>query len=250
MSVIDVYELPQYISVTLQLDAGAMTLTNYPVNKTDLKLFRDTSNVIDVRIRDIDRKPVILPEGSVLDLVIRDDITLVASRRLTVVNAAKGLYRVVMRPEDMPNTGSLFSFFIVQTAADGTETLLFTDRARSPRGVAEILTGHVMQPRPSVEVFYENLLPLDLSFQSSAYASHGDRHTVAIYLNTFSGTFKVEATLDDSPGGDSRWFEVTSQSYDEISGIKTLSFEGGFTFVRFRVTPLDTIGEFLKIIYR
>lgn len=88
------------------------------------------------------------------------------------------------------------------------------------------------------------------------YGSGMNLHTLAIYLNNFSGRIYVDATLAANPT-DEDWFPVNlngyisylEYAYDNLaplgeggtSGTESLSFDGNFVFLRARMDRGDLL---------
>lgn len=251
MSVVEVFDLRQYIQVTFGSGAG-MSLKNYPVNITDIRVFRGIENSIDFRVRDIDRKPVVLAVGTVLDLVVKSEDRERIVKRLSVLDANRGVYRATIDDEELPTDTNLLNYFLVMTDANGHEHLLFTDRSRGPKGTFVIADGPNNGPSPTLEITGSDLLPQGAALRSAALESEGSLHTIVVENDFFTGTLVVEATLDESPAiTDDRWFEVERRNYVDQVDRDIINVTGNFSYVRFKVSPgIDNDGELIRILYR
>lgn len=77
---------------------------------------------------------------------------------------------------------------------------------------------------------------------ASYYGGFGGLQTVAIYLNQFTGSIKLEATLVSTPLTDADWFRV--YEFDSTGSTETTSnfstnITGNFTWMRARVDNFD-----------
>lgn len=81
------------------------------------------------------------------------------------------------------------------------------------------------------------------------YGGFGGLQTIAIYLTSFEGKIKIQATLDSSPTTDSDWFDV--YEFDSTASATTNNFStnitGNFTWIRARVTDF-TAGTINQVV--
>lgn len=267
MSVTHVYDLMQVVHVTT--DAGVAPNMNYPVNTSDIKLFRDVRTTLTFYVKDIDRKPVVFPAGEnvVFTMSDRKRGGVLLSRVASLVIPAKAMYQVAIDGADIEgfDLGDYY-YSVVKQDAQGILTPLFNDRNHTITGVVEIVIGPYITPAASTEIgvdaFLMEAIGNPTSFQgvSGAYAgaaSVGDvtgQHQIAIYSNGFDGDFVVQANLDLAPVSDTtQWFEVTRLDLATVTTVTPLSFEGNFMWVRFVLVPhpgqMDLSG-FEKVLYR
>jgi hypothetical protein len=83
------------------------------------------------------------------------------------------------------------------------------------------------------------------------YGSGSNLHTVAVYLNNFSGHLFIDATLASKPEEDD-WFPINLNGYVDyidypytppmgfnpvtgVNGIDSFSFDGNFVYIRARI---------------
>jgi len=73
------------------------------------------------------------------------------------------------------------------------------------------------------------------------YGGFGALQTVAIFLNSFQGLIKIEASLDATPTSDSQWFKV--YEFDSLTTTTTNNFStnitGNFTWIRANVEGFE-----------
>jgi len=73
------------------------------------------------------------------------------------------------------------------------------------------------------------------------YGGFGGLQTIAIYLNSFQGKIKIEASLDADPVLDSQWFKV--YEFDSTTSTTTNAFStnitGNFTWIRANVEQFE-----------
>jgi hypothetical protein len=254
MSIIHVYAMPQI--VTMMLDEVGAPSMNYPVNSTDIRFYQGVRNVVDLYVKDIDRKPVTLSgQVPVMHILTRDRSKLLLTRSLTVVDTAKGRYRLTVEPDAM-HDWPLGGLTYVAGVTDGTsETLLYTDREKATTGVLYLLDGPLPQPIEAITIPASDFVLREPYTYSGAYpgaAQVGNLsglHTIAVYGVAFTGRVLAQGSLDAQPSSDdSAWATIAAYDLDLASGVTPFGFEGNYQWIRFAVETLD--GTFEKIVYR
>jgi hypothetical protein len=245
---------------------------NYPVDRTDFKLFKHVTNEIDVYVKDQDRRPVNLL-GKNLTINIVDDRagTLIFQKSLAIVDEARGLMRLTTTPGETSQWEVGFlSFTVTFAREDGTEVLLYTDQNYGPRSFIEVIDGPVPPPVSSIIVPFSafrgssvGLLTYNVSSPYRASAQVGNNsgvQSIAAYTTNYSGKLWVQASLENQPPTqDNEWFNValgSSTDYTQFTastGIAAFTFRGSFMWVRFKTlddftTPPN--GTFDQVLYR
>lgn len=254
MSVITLYRIPQVIELTT--GTGAM-LMNYAVNRTDITLYRNVDNEIDIMVKNIDRKPIAFANCSAtIHILDSRNERLLMSRDLDVVDEDEGHLRFAVSGDEaaaLPKKS--LSFSVVMTKADNSTTMLFTDRHRQASGVVHVTDGPLPDPIAPIEVLWDEFLPRNNAFYAGSYkgaamvSNESGLHSVVVYLDNFSGTFSVEGSLElTATQADDDWFEVATETFVTETGAVHISFEGNLMWVRFKVVP--GAGAFTSLIYR
>jgi hypothetical protein len=255
MTSVHLYEIPTVVQLTVA-DTGAPNM-NYPVNRTDIKIFRNVRNTVEVYAKDFDRKAVDLTGKTITARVLdrRAQKTLL-TRTVTVIDATKGAYKFLIDPVDCAEwrTGML-EYTVTVTDSQNHDTFLFHDRDRSPFGVLEMLDGPLMQATDPITVNHSSFLMRDGRLFSGAVAGAANVgntsgvHTAAFYMNMFTGSVSIQASLDMQPtSDDSGWFNVDSRDMFENSSVEGFNFTGNYLWVRFVADPI--LGTFSKVVYR
>lgn len=243
MSVIHVYSLPQVLWLTTGIGAPNM---NYPVNRTDFRLYRGVRNTVEVYIRDIDRKPVTLDTGSVPTVYIlsRDTPRVLLSRAMTLLDATKGHWSFYVDPTDLVDwpDGAL-DYVVTASAYQGAESMLYTDQGYGPKGSVTVYSGPVPATRQPIVVPSSAFLSRSGALYTSALigsaqVQHLGVHTAALYATGFSGVVTAQGLLDASPtSDDSQWADITASTFTGASGPQAMTFEGNYYWVRFAIAP-------------
>ncbi|RYD71764.1 MAG: hypothetical protein EOP84_24315, partial [Verrucomicrobiaceae bacterium] len=224
MSVVHVYNIPQV--VILCTGTGANTM-NFPVSRTDIKLSKNVENVIDIYVRDIDRKPT--APGGILTLRILDrkNHRVVVSAPLLLVDAKKVQYTATISGLDLIEVDiGYYDYVVSYTAPNGLESLLFTDRDRTETATAEIRQGPFPSYVDAVALSKDAMLSRDETTLYSEPLDGAARvrnvsgiSSLLVLGNHYTGTITVQALLDAMPtNDDTQWFDVASYDFDELTG--------------------------------
>lgn len=254
MSAIHIYRIPQVVDLTL---GSGGVLMNYPVNRTDFRLFRHVDNEIEFWIKNIDRKAVAIPDGSVT-LHITDYKTqrVLLTRDLIILDEDKGLARLFISGEEAaalsPGT---HHYSVIYTRSDGVQMILYTDRDRRGTGYVEVTEGPLPDPLEATPISMDEFVIRDSKYYSGAYMgaasvmNYSGQHSLAISFSDFTGSFTVQGSLQAQPSStDTQWFEVKKETYVDETGLVHFPFEGNLLWVRFVVVKVD--GDIELIQYR
>jgi len=229
------------------------------VNRTDFNLFKNVTNEVEFLIKDVDRKPVnITNRNLTIHIVDERTNTLVLQSTLTIINGTRGHCRMSLSPSDIAGLSNGYFRYAVTidriTNINGVDRvdslLIFTDQYRAIKGYLELLDGPIPNPQPAVEidpsVFYDESWgdPIQVFKVAGPYEGAAQRdnrsgqHTVAVYMENFSGQFWIEASLENnSPSAQSDWFPVTDQVFNEFTGVKGFQFIGSYMWIRVYYLP-------------
>lgn len=241
---------------------GETTRVNLPMYRESIKVFPGVSNSINFVARDRDRKPIKLMNKNLM-VTFKDQITNEELFRkfVEIVNDRKGLYKLNLSIADLEGVEpGYYTFSVILIDEQGSESLLYTDTANNAVGIVEVVDKPLEQFRPTTEIngdqFTEedtgnNIFTTGRFRGGSSIGSKDGLHTLAIYLDNWSGDFTVEGSLDLTPQLDSDWFEIQTTSYTEYSGISLQNFIGQFSWVRFKISPsMTNMGELEKVLFR
>lgn len=253
MSVIHIFKIPQVIELALG-NGGA--LMNYPVNRTDFRLFRHVDNQIDLWVKNIDHKAVSMANTTVT-MHIKDPDTdrVLLTRDLTVVDSAKGLLKLFVSGDDvaaLPEGAFKYSTVITNTITDA-QTLLFTDMQRRATGTVEIVEGPTPDPQEPIVLNFYTFTQRSGKYYSGAQPgaatvkNYSGLHTLAVGLYQFTGTITVQGTLQEVPSAlDVDWFDVDSRTYNNQTGLFYFPFEGNLLWVRLKIEVFSGTIESLE----
>lgn len=263
MATITIFSIPQVITLTLSGDVGTNTM-NYPVNRSDFKLFRDVQNEVQFFVKDIDRKPIDLTGLSLIFTMIDVNTkSIILQQPLTILDVSRGLAQLTIPVYTIsPFDIQTYSYTVSVVRADGTTVLLYTDRDYGPHGSVSIVAGINPEPRQPITINSSDMLYRNnYLYSGSVYdhlgtASQTGLVSAAIYSTNFTGIVNFQATLSNAPNpDDSQWFAINGAiiSLTEFTGITPINFQIQATAIRSQVaaliTPLPN-GSVDKIIYQ
>jgi hypothetical protein len=225
---------------------------NYPVSRTDIKVSKNVENVIDVYVRDIDRKPV--APGGILTMrfLDRKNRRVVASAPLLLVDAAKSHYTATLLGSDLAEVDlGWYDYVVSATLPSGYESLLFTDRDRTELSTVEVRQGPFPDFVDAVTVSPDNfIIRMPDSFSESLPGAASVRNvsgisSFVVFGNHFTGSITVQGSLDAMPSADdTQWFDVpVTHSFSNMTGNQGFTFEGNFVWVRFRMNDQTAVAN-------
>jgi len=130
----------------------------------------------------------------------------------------------------------------------------YIDGASNLNGLVDLVDGVTPKFIPSIELSFNRLNDL-VTWTTGKKAVNNDGrgsvnlHTVAFYLNNFTGTVNIYASQQNSIDGDAgSWVLYDSANYSGQTSIESFNIEGSFTFFKFEY--VKTSGTIDKALYR
>jgi hypothetical protein len=257
MPSVNLYQIPQVINTTQSGGVGVNSATN----KIDFDVSKNVTTEIEFLLKDIDRKAVSLTgKTMVIYIVDSKNNTIMLQKKLTVMNAPRGHCRLTISPSDIMDWSNGYYSYSITLLQDGKQTLVHQDINRAQHGFLEVKQGPLPGPRSAVVITPEEMqldnndLGLFRKYISGAYPGAAQRdnrvgiHSAAIYAKNMSGSFYVQASLEDSvPTAPQEWFDVEINNKDAINakfefenftGVHNIQFQGSFVWVRFVFVPI------------
>jgi hypothetical protein len=202
---------------------------NYPVNRTDFKIVRGVPCVVDVYIKDIDRKPVIVGVGTVptIHVLNRVNNERVLTLPLVLVEAARGHWAFSIPGDAVTDwANGFYDYAVTLNAGAGISGMLFTDQDYDTRGFLEVVSGPVPQAKPPLVLTPRNFLmhgalgklysgAIPGTLQTQATAAISAKATV----NNFSGVITFQTIEGTMPSPvDELWTDAGSIEMVATSG--------------------------------
>jgi len=256
---------------------------NSKVYDRRIGVFKGVNNPISFIFKNEDQKAqVIAGNNYEFNLIDTESNRSVLTKSLIILDdgstfTTRGTAQVIITASDLLLLDAEFyNYSIRQIASDGSRTVTFSDTAYSAAGTVEILDDAYPMVVDSVEINnFEAVVPNPVGgpyqmvsgAQDAGPGGNSDYsalHTIAVYTQLFNGTFKIQATMSETPT-DRDWFDVstsdgdTTITFSTVTGVTYFNFNGIYSFVRFiwQNTPGPTgyidpsnIGFVDKILYR
>ena len=240
-------------------------MNNYPINRTDFNLVKGVTTEILFFIKNIDRKIVVLEEGTP-HVVVQNvhDQTIMLDVPLSIYDINRGLWQMRVLKTDVQDWElGFYRYSVVVNRDQGDQVMLYTDRAYGPYSNLRLLDGPYPDPIEATTVPREEFTyKADSKLYSGAFPGaakvrnlSGLHSAVFNYNPEFMGTITVQASLEDQPSQDAvDWFDVQSMTFETPNSDSPylMQFTGNFLWVRFVVTELDphSTGKFQSVVYR
>lgn len=249
------YKLPVQLSMT---DHRAPNY-NRPMYNYNVTVYKNNYNIIDLVIRNNDRKPVSLI-GCVLQVIIQHTQSniIILEKNADITDDINGRAQIVLSADDTrnwslggyqynvkitrPNKGQEFLYVDINNNATGTFDLV--DSVGSSFIAAKTITFDKLT---NITRDWDNISPYLVSGAISATNDIGNTaglFSVAVYQNLWRGTFKVQASLSNLSPTDKSWFDVelfpgiTQQYFDgTMSSPTCFNFSMNVRWIKFIVFP-------------
>lgn len=239
------------------------------MHNPDFLAFKDSQTDIEFIVRNIDRKPINLTDRKLFaTLVNYHSGQTMASVPLTIVDATRGICRLTFLPymvKDMPLGFHRYS--VSYMLDNGNAKLLSTDQYETAHGFFELRYGRELQGIQSQSYDFSSFAPVnnnryDTYWVSPHYkgnlrnGSLDGLHTMAWYLEDFTGSIWVEGSIVEQTPDEPDWFPVLIDDRFETiltrqSGIIAHNVEANLQWVRFKVKPDQiNVGKISKIMFR
>lgn len=242
---------------------------NFPMYRSKARAFKGTTNNIDFSIKDGDRKAVKVLDGQ-FKMYVFDNETdeVIVAKYATTVDEVNGKYTVVLNAGDIQqHRPGYYRYSVVYTDFTGTDQMLYTDLAQDVLGELEIVDDAFPKHIPATVVKAEDFLPLHgqdntLYYTTGRYPgdaqdnSPDGLHTIALYLDNFTGTFQIQGSLEDYAAVDADYFNILSDGSSpfvltEFTGIKEFKVVGSYIWLRFQYTKdVSNMGSVTQLLYK
>ena len=266
---------------------------NTPMNRSNFKVNKGYDTVIEFVLRDTDRKPIKLIDKRV-ELIVFDVKTnvLILTKPGKIIDDQKGICSITFNPIDVANLEvKSYAYSVKLISGNGLKEVMYIDQNQNARGYFDLTGDSYPKSIPTIVIpcnivqnnmnqSTTNVIPtsnltpqtgwdgsqynlLTPRWKSSAYSceslSRNDIHTIAIYLNNFTGNVYIQGSLTDTVSEvDDDWFSIHPDGYSDCvnfnnaSGIECYNFFCNIKWVRFFVQPKPVIntGGITQILLR
>lgn len=218
---------------------------NYPMRRTDFRMFRHTDNEIDFLLKNFDRRVIDVTDGYFeITIVTPDEKRVLMKRPLTIVDSKLGWVRFFATGDEVATfpVEQLY-YAVVWRKSNGIEVPCYTDRDRKITGYIDITPGIMPPPRPPYILDTEDFTPMETSLFSSAIAGPARSGNImgamsmAARSEEFRGKLTIEGSMHEQPSTtQTDWFVVHEMEFDRYTGMTHYGFEGNLQWVRFKVS--------------
>jgi hypothetical protein len=247
---------------------------NSKVYDRRLKVYKGVSNPITFVFKNEDQViQNITSKEFEFELIDSKNNKSVVKKTLTLVDdgstvSTKGKATVTLTAGDLLDLDSGFYNYSVREVSIGddstvTYTVTYSNTSYTTEGSIEVLDGAFPTFVPSVEIITWPVTTGPYS-KTSAYKdakpglnNNNTLHTIAVYTNGFSGTFKIQGTLSTTAVQDSDFADVTATgqsnpiTFTNSTGVTYYNFTGAWQNVRFSwQNSGSNTGVIDKILYR
>lgn len=251
--------IPRYLvdnkTVLVSNDTGFITEYR-PVYTRQLKVYRGIDNVLDFKLLNADQKPVNLTGYTPKFQAFDENRQLVIEHDGTIVNAAKGLFKVTVTDQDTINLLQQYlSYNIHLVDANSDAVITYSSAFFENQGTIYLSSSAFPGPRGthSVSQFMEVTTDTAYWISEAINAEPGINgndalHTAVVYTNNYVGDISIQATLENQVTGTTKWSDIKTVS---LSGSETkpvpINFNGVFSHLRFKATvnPANKISKIL-----
>lgn len=260
MQFLPVYLYQNNISVILDLEPTTRGV-NQVMYQRDLTIQKGIKNEVRIQFKNSDQKkiPVSNTQTYVFSMFDATNQRLLVQKSLEVLDdgvttATRGLALLTLSESDtLDLTKSSYTYSIKYGTPTTGYVPAYSNTYYGVNGTVRISEDIYPHLQPSVEVteFQKsfNAHSQQYEFKSgNIYASpefngNSALHTVAYYLKNFKGTVQLQGTLYNDPASFDKYFTISTEHYDNFSGIDYTNFNGVFTYIRVMYIPDTAPGE-------
>lgn len=225
-----------------------------PVYNRQLQVYKGIDNVLEFKVLNADQKGVSLTGKTPKFVAFDEDKNLIIEHDGVAVTgddsaASRGLFQVTITENDLLNIKQQYlSYNIYLVDANNNKTITYTDSHFGGNGIIYVNAEQFPGPSATFDIstFVENTgvsgSPDSVWNSESVDAQpaiNGNEalHTAAIYTSAYTGTVKVQATLDNQVTGTTKWATVATVTF---TGSETepvpVNFNGVFSHIRFQAS--------------
>jgi len=229
---------------------------NMPTVNYQTKVYKNSFQTIDFVIRTNDRKPVKLVDCYLTATVKNvNSNTVVLDKAVKVVDEPNGRAQLLITPDDTRNWpigGYIYSVSIKRPNSPGSE-FLYVDIDNNAQGTFDLYDSVAGTLIPAITLKATELTPITVDWDemnmnliSGAIPAHnqvGNENglfSIAVYQNTWIGSFKVQGSLSNLAPTDKSWFDIPSTIFyfdGAISSPTPFNFNISTRWIRFVFAP-------------
>lgn len=260
------YKYDNYIGLLYQNKTVSTCpqLDNRPMTSNNIKLYKGVDNVVKFKVYDPDRKLISIDdlevEATFIDVTTKERVL---KKECDMTNK-KGIMELTVYEEDLINIAPSFytlsivgkNYDVPEQDAPVSRTPFYTDTAANIQLTVEVLDSVDKTPIDTIEVFENDWVReevganLEPTFSCGPFPAtrlknyKNGTHTIAVYGDNYTGTFKAFGTLEIVPPQDTNLYFplnltnlMTDVRYTEFTGIDPFTFQANIMWIKFVHTP-------------
>lgn len=249
--------IPRYLvnnTTPLVADVAGFITEYRPVYARHIQVYRGIDNALEFKLLNADQKPITtLANYTIKFQAFDENNSLIIEHLGVIVNAATGLFKVIITENDLLNVKQQYLSYNVHLVDSNSDAVLtYSNSHFDNSGIIYVSSKAFPGPRAtwSVESFLEENDYWRSSTITAEPGINGNEalHTAALYTNGYVGNIIVQATLDDQVSDGTNWADVSTLTLDGTETAPTpVNFNGVFNHLRFKanVDPANTITKIL-----
>ena len=218
----------------------------------NLRAYRGVSNRFLIEIKNQDQKPINIAARTVrMHILDENRRTSFITKTADIYNAARGQAVVTLDQNDLLDLDqSFYNYTISVVDGEGNDEIAYSDDHYGVRNNIEILAGHYPEFQDSQRLVFDTVTNLTSGVGTDHAVHRGTGfHTAQFYLQDFTGSIEVQATMDQVPNlNNANYFTIKTETYTGQTGCRYTNWQGNFSAVRFK--RVATSGTVDQILYR
>jgi len=216
-------------------------------------LYKGVDNRLDIHMKNSDQKSKNTTGLSlVFNIVASESGELVAQKDCTAYDSTSGRYFVEFNEQELYDIKAGFYNFSLHTVdSNGTKSPAFGDAKHDARGQLEVRGTEYGREIESTEIDTFNLMGDGYYYSSVVDAqpqfnSNTGLHTLAFYMNGFSGDVTIQGTLENTTSP-TKWIDIDTTTYTS-NDLTYTNINGVWSHLRIKHNLVN--GTLDKILYR
>lgn len=250
--------IPRYLvnnrTTVVVNDAGFATEYR-PVYTNQIQLYRGIDNKLEFKLVNADQKGKALTGYTAKFLAFDENDDLVLDKVGTASTTVTGLFTVTVTESDLLDIKDQFlSYNIYLQDSNGQKTLTYSSSHFGNAGTAKVSSEAFPGAKDSHEIttFTESADDVWTTVAIDAQPERNGNnalHTIAVYSANYEGTLEIEASLEEQITPSMGWHKIDTVVLDNETHPVDKSFNGVYSYLRFRTTT-DPTNKISKILVR
>jgi len=216
-------------------------------------MYKGVDNRLDIHVKNSDQKSKNTSGLSLMfNVTASESGELVAQKECTAYDATTGRYFVNFSEQDLYDIKTGFYGFSLHTVdSNGTKRAAYGDAKHDAKGMLEVRGTEYGKEIPSAEIDTFNLMGDGFYYSSvfdakPQFNSNTGLHTLAYYMNGYSGDITIQGTLENSTDP-TKWIDIDTTTYSS-NDLTYKNINGIWSHLRIKHKLVN--GTLDKILYR